>query len=75
MPIHLHKAIENGVTMAEIVGITPHLAYLYGTALVLAAFGNVIARGGSGVVIASQSGHRLPPLSVEQNSALATTPV
>ncbi len=48
---------------------------LYGTALVLEAFGNVIERGGSGVVIASQSGHRLPPLSVEQNKALATTPV
>lgn len=47
---------------------------LYGTALVLEAFGNVIAPGGSGVVIASQSGHRLPPLSVEQNKALATTP-
>ena len=48
---------------------------LYGTALVLERFGNVIARGGAGVVIASQSGHRLPPLSVEQNAALATTPV
>jgi len=48
---------------------------LYGTALVLDEFGKVIERGGSGVVIASQSGHRLPPLSVEQNKALATTPV
>jgi NAD(P)-dependent dehydrogenase (short-subunit alcohol dehydrogenase family) len=48
---------------------------LYGTALVLEEFGNVIARGGSGVVIASQSGHRLPPLTVEQNAFLATTPV
>ena len=48
---------------------------LYGTALVLEEFGNVIARGGSGVVIASQSGHRLPALSIEQNKALATTPV
>lgn len=48
---------------------------LYGTALVLDRFGSVIARGGSGVVIASQSGHRLPPLSVKQNAALATTPV
>lgn len=48
---------------------------LYGTALVLDEFGNVIARGGTGVVIASQSGHRLPPLSLEQNRALATTPV
>jgi NAD(P)-dependent dehydrogenase (short-subunit alcohol dehydrogenase family) len=48
---------------------------LYGTALVLKEFGDVIAPGGSGVVIASQSGHRLPPLTVEQNRALATTPV
>jgi len=48
---------------------------LYGTALVLEEFGNVIARGGAGVVIASQSGHRLPPLTVEQSKALATTPV
>jgi NAD(P)-dependent dehydrogenase (short-subunit alcohol dehydrogenase family) len=48
---------------------------LYGTALVLEKFGDVIAQGGSGVVIASQSGHRLPPLSAEQNKALATTPV
>jgi NAD(P)-dependent dehydrogenase (short-subunit alcohol dehydrogenase family) len=48
---------------------------LYGTALVLEAFGNVIAEGGSAVVIASQSGHRLPALSQEQNTALATTPV
>ena len=48
---------------------------LYGTALVLEAFGKVVSRGGAGVVIASQSGHRLPALSVEQNKALATTPV
>lgn len=47
---------------------------LFGTALVLEEFGNVIARGGSGVVVASQSGHRLPPLTTEQNAALATTP-
>jgi NAD(P)-dependent dehydrogenase (short-subunit alcohol dehydrogenase family) len=48
---------------------------LYGTALMPEEFGNVIARGGAGVVIASQSGHRLPPLAVEQNKALALTPV
>ena len=47
---------------------------LYGTALVLEEFGNVIAPGGAGVVIASQSGHRLPALTPEQNKALATTP-
>ncbi|WP_029555221.1 SDR family oxidoreductase [Xanthobacter sp. 91] len=48
---------------------------LYGTALVLAAFGSVIAWGGSGVVVASQSGHRLGALTAEQNEALAMTPV
>lgn len=48
---------------------------LYGTALVLEEFGKVIAAGGSCVVIASMSGHRLPALSAEQDKALATTPV
>jgi NAD(P)-dependent dehydrogenase (short-subunit alcohol dehydrogenase family) len=48
---------------------------LYGTALLLEQFGEVIASGGSGLVISSQSGHRLGPLSVEQSKALATTPV
>ncbi|MFM2099398.1 MAG: hypothetical protein RLZZ366_937 [Pseudomonadota bacterium] len=47
---------------------------LYGTALVLELFGNVIAKGGSCVVISSQSGHRLPALTPEQNETLATTP-
>lgn len=48
---------------------------LYGTALVLDRFAAVIAAGGAGVVIASQSGHRLPALTSEQDAALATTPV
>jgi NAD(P)-dependent dehydrogenase (short-subunit alcohol dehydrogenase family) len=48
---------------------------LYGTALVLEEFGAVIAKGGSGVVIASQSGHRLPSLTAAEDKALATTPV
>jgi NAD(P)-dependent dehydrogenase (short-subunit alcohol dehydrogenase family) len=47
---------------------------LYGNAVVLEEFGKVIASGGSGVVIASQSGHRLPALTPEQDKALATTP-
>jgi NAD(P)-dependent dehydrogenase (short-subunit alcohol dehydrogenase family) len=47
---------------------------LYGTALVLEEFGKAIARGGAGVVIASQSGHRLGALTAEQSAALATTP-
>lgn len=48
---------------------------LYGTALVLEEFRNVIGNKGSGVVISSMAGHRLPPLSIEQSKALATTPV
>lgn len=47
---------------------------MYGTALVLEEFGNIITCGGSGVVIASQSGHRLGALTNEQNKLLATTP-
>ena len=48
---------------------------LYGTALVLALFGEVIAHGGSGMVISSQSGHRLPALTPAEDQALATTPI
>ena len=47
---------------------------LYGTAVVLEEFGNVIASGGTGVVIASQSERRLGALPPEQNAAMATTP-
>ncbi len=47
---------------------------LYGTAVILEEFGNVIAPGGSGVVIASMSGHRLHALTAEQDRLLATTP-
>lgn len=47
---------------------------LYGTAALIEEVGSVIARGGSGVVISSQSGHRLPPLPEDENKALATTP-
>ena len=48
---------------------------LYGTSVLLEEFGKVIAEGGSGAIISSQSGHRLPALLQEQNDALATTPV
>ncbi|HUO21714.1 MAG TPA: SDR family oxidoreductase [Caulobacteraceae bacterium] len=47
---------------------------LYGTALVLEAFGEVIAEGGAGVVISSQSGHRLAALTPAEDALLATTP-
>lgn len=47
---------------------------LYGTAVLLEEFGKIIADGGSGVIISSQSGHRLGALTEEQNFQLATTP-
>src|SRR5271167_3524120 len=85
----VHALVEAATKLGEIsgvihaAGVSPSQASpetilkvdLYGTALVLEEFGNVIARGGAGVVIASQSGHRLPPLTVEQNKELASTPV
>ena len=85
----VHALVEMATALGEVsgvihaAGVSPTQASpetilkvdLYGTALVLEEFGSVIAPGGAGVVIASQSGHRLPPLSSEQNAALATTPV
>jgi NAD(P)-dependent dehydrogenase (short-subunit alcohol dehydrogenase family) len=84
-----HALVEKAASLGEVfglihaAGVSPSQAPsetilkvdLYGTALVLEEFGEVISQGGSGVVIASQSGHRLPPLLTEQNAALATTPV
>ena len=47
---------------------------LYGTAVLLEEVGKVIKRGGVGVTISSQSGHRMPALSAEIDEQLATTP-
>ena len=47
---------------------------LYGTAVLLEEVGKVIAEGGSGVTISSQSGWRMPQLSAEEDAQLATTP-
>jgi len=84
----VHALVEQATAMGEVTGVihaagvSPTQASpatilkvdLYGTALVLEEFGNVIARGGAGVVIASQSGHRLGALTAEQNKLLALTP-
>ena len=75
-------AIGNITGLIHAAGVSPSQATpatilkvdLYGTALVLELFGNVIANGGAGVVIASQSGHRLPALTQDQNKALAMAP-
>ena len=47
---------------------------LYGTAVLLEEVGKVIAEGGAGVTISSQSGWRMPQLSAEQDRQLAMTP-
>ena len=47
---------------------------LYGTAVLLEEVGKVIAEGGCGVTISSQSGWRMPQLTQEQDRQLATTP-
>jgi len=84
----VHALVETATGLGQVTGlihaagVSPSQASpatilkvdLYGTALVLEEFGNVIAAGGAGVVIASQSGHRLGALSAEQNKQLATTP-
>ena len=47
---------------------------LYGTAVLLEEVGKVIAEGGCGVTISSQSGWRMPQLTAEQDRQLATMP-
>lgn len=78
-----HAQAQGAITgLVHAAGVSPSQAPieailkvdLYGTAMLLEAFGGVIARGGSGVVISSQSGHRLPALTPEQDRALALTP-
>ena len=78
------KATEYGEVKALVcgAGVSPSQAPievilqvdLYGTAVLMEEVGKVIAQGGAGVVISSQSGHRLPALTPEQDRALAMTP-
>jgi NAD(P)-dependent dehydrogenase (short-subunit alcohol dehydrogenase family) len=84
----VHALAQTAAALGDVTGViqaagvspsqaTPEVILavdLYGTALVLEEFGNIIAPGGSGVVIASQSGHRFGALTAQQDAALATTP-
>ena len=80
--LHTAKGLGEIKGLVQAAGVSPSQAPidvilkvdLYGTALLLELFGDVIAPGGSGVVISSQSGHRLPALTPEQDTLLATTP-
>lgn len=78
------RATELGAVtqLAHTAGLSPNQASaeavlrvdLLGVALVLDAFGRVIAPGGAGVVIASMAGHLFPAFTPEQEQALARTP-
>ena len=80
----VQKATEYGEVKALVcgAGVSPSQAPievilqvdLYGTAVLMEEVGKVIAKGGAGVIISSQSGHRLPALTPEQDRALAMTP-
>lgn len=69
-------------TLINAAGVSPSQAPvetilrvdLYGTAVLLEEVGRVIKRRGTGVTISSQSGHRMPALTPEQDYALAMTP-
>ena len=69
-------------TLINAAGVSPSQAPievilkvdLYGTAVLLEEVGKVIAPGGVGVTISSQSGKRMPQLTAEEDRALATTP-
>ena len=47
---------------------------LYGTAVLLEEVGKVISKGGVGVIVSCQSGHRMPALGIELDEQLATAP-
>lgn len=47
---------------------------LYGTAVLLDEVGKIIKKGGVGVTISSQSGWRMPAISVAEDELLALTP-
>lgn len=68
--------------LINVAGVSPSQASieqilkvdLYGTAVLLEEVGKVIAPGGVGVTISSQSGFRMPALTAKQDELLAITP-
>jgi NAD(P)-dependent dehydrogenase (short-subunit alcohol dehydrogenase family) len=75
-------SLGNVAQLAHTAGLSPAQASaqaimavdLLGTALVLQEFGEIIAPGGAGVVIASMAGHLIPPQAPECEKALAHSP-
>jgi NAD(P)-dependent dehydrogenase (short-subunit alcohol dehydrogenase family) len=70
------------VQLVDTAGLSPNMAPpdkilvvdLYGVALVLEEFGQVMAAGGAGVIISSMAGHMGFPIPPEVEKALAETP-
>lgn len=80
--VELATSLGDVTNLINAAGVSPSQAPvsqilqvdMYGTSVLLEEFGRVIAEGGSGVVISSQSGYRLGALPQEQSDALAMTP-
>ncbi|MEU5264671.1 SDR family oxidoreductase [Amycolatopsis sp. NPDC021455] len=70
-----HLAHTAGLSGAQAPGERILAVNLHGVAHVLDEFCQVIAPGGAAVVISSMAGHLAPPLTPEQEAAVARTPV
>ena len=67
--IHTASAAPTHTTATDILTVE-----LYGTALILEKFGDVITAGGAGIIVSSHAGHRLPALYAAEDRQLAITP-
>lgn len=80
--IDIGKKLGDITMLVNAAGVSPSQAPvesilkvdLYGTAVLLEEVGKVIAEGGVGVTISSQSGHRMPALTAQEDEQLACTP-
>jgi len=80
--IDIGKKLGDITMLVNAAGVSPSQAHvesilkvdLYGTAVLLEEVGKVIAEGGVGVTISSQSGHRMPALTAQEDEQLACTP-
>jgi NAD(P)-dependent dehydrogenase (short-subunit alcohol dehydrogenase family) len=74
-------ALGSVTQVVNTAGLSPNMAPidgvlkvdLYGSAVVFDEFGEVIAQGGSGLIISSMAGHMMPALPSEQDQALLHT--
>ena len=80
--IDIGKKLGDITMLVNAAGVSPSQAPvesilkvdLDGTAVLLEEVGKVIAEGGVGVTISSQSGHRMPALTAQEDEQLACTP-